>query len=253
MAGESPLTQLHVILDIDETLLYYITEKDRKHDPPRQWDNFPFRDHYQAEHDAAKAAKVAAGKPFNGHFVLRPNVKQFIQALFDAGYNVSLWTWSDADYAQDVANMIRGGNEFDNIWSEEDSDAAADYGPTQGHKRSNKDLNWLWYKKEAPGFYPCNTVLVDELKANTKNLSNFRNAIQLAEFLGDPDDNELMGVVLPQLMALADKLGSVCEDDSSNSLIHDNSVKFTDLYGGRRSTRRRRRRGTRRRTRRGRK
>lgn len=239
MPGSDSQKQLHVILDIDETLLFYVKEVDKnpKHianGTARDWSNFGFKQEYTAQHDSEKAKAAAAGKQYSGFFALRPKVKEFIKALFDEGYSVSIWTWSDEGYAHGVAEMV-SDREFDNIWSEYDADAAKDYGD-----HHNKNLNWIWYEKKIPGFYPCNTVLVDELKENTKNPSNFRNSIQLSEFLGDPNDDELMSSVLPKLKELAKKVKSRCEEDSSEGLVYKNDVKFKDLYGARRSTRRKR-------------
>lgn len=151
---------MNVILDIDETFVQYVGTDDWAGTPESE------RNKYQT-----------GGNTENGLFVLRPHFDDFFTFLFDSCETVSLWTWSDQEYAQGVADMIKLRNpkwNIANIWSDGDVDASIEM---NGH---NKDLNYIWYTMKK--FKPCNTILVDDLPSNTQHPSNIKNGIQLAAF-----------------------------------------------------------------------
>jgi hypothetical protein len=160
---------LNVVLDIDETLIHHLTTEKWATVPPTE---------------KAKYEAVIDGKDV---FVLRPEVRKFLKLIF-ARYRVSLWTWSDADYAKVVANLLTDGRpeRFAHIWS---SEHAAESEVIHGN---SKDLNYLWYVLGVPGFLPCNTILVDDLPANVNNSSNLYSSIQVAPFVlfGDKARNK---------------------------------------------------------------
>lgn len=66
---------LHVVLDIDDTLL--------KHTKNETWAQIPNQADFQIEVASKKST-----------FVLRPHLDEFMKELFE-NYKVSLWTWSD--------------------------------------------------------------------------------------------------------------------------------------------------------------
>ena len=193
--------KLHVVLDIDDTLLKNIKNDIR--------DKIPNLSKFElAENISTKT------------FVLRPHVREFMNYLFKNHY-VSIWTWSDYGYALRVAKILTNGHPemFKDILAEEDADISATI-----HKIKGKDLNYLWYdfnekyikpetrakleernanitetNKErkdedlpeynpAPkvpftGYAPCNTVLIDDADYNM-NASNKFNMIQIKPFGG---------------------------------------------------------------------
>lgn len=150
--------KLNVILDLDETVVHFLKEA--------KWAEVP---------DADKPKYQTHGT--KNVFVLRPHLREFMNELF-ANYNVSIWTWSDADYANDVANILtdKHPEKFANIWSEAHANEAAEI-----HDCS-KDLNYIWYTLNARGFQPCNTILVDDLPGNVLNSCNVKNTIQVKPF-----------------------------------------------------------------------
>lgn len=187
--------KLNVILDLDETVVHFLKEA--------KWAEVP---------DADKPKYQTHGT--KNVFVLRPHLREFMDELF-ANYNVCIWTWSDADYAQDVANILsdKQPQKFTHIWSEAHADEA-----TEKHG-CNKDLNYIWYQLKVPGFQPCNTVLVDDLPSNVRNSCNVKNTIQVKPFalFGEKknrsgpyeplyDDNTLLSVlkVLRKVAAASD-------------------------------------------------
>lgn len=151
---------MNVILDIDETFVQYVGKDD--------WASLS---------DEQRAKFETGGANQNGLFILRPHFDEFFEYLFNEADTVSLWTWSDIEYAQGVADMIRKRNpkwKIANTWADEDVDASI---ALNGH---NKDLNYIWYTKNM--FQPCDTILVDDLDSNTQNPSNIKNGIKLKAF-----------------------------------------------------------------------
>lgn len=226
---------MNVILDIDETILQYGGKLD--------WESIP-----QIE----RAKYKTAGKVF----ILRPHFDEFFSYLFDNCASVNLWTWSDKEYAEEVADIIRRRNpkwKVANIWYDEDVDASIEM---YGH---NKDLNYIWYKKNT--FQPCDTILVDDLPRNTQNSSNIKNGIQIAPFnpLGEKlgkeerkpgkirtgeytdlsNDDTLLKVI--QVIEKANKDPKLC---SEGDLPHPFSAPMKLVGGRRRKTHRRKNRRT---------
>jgi NLI interacting factor-like phosphatase len=151
---------MNVILDIDETFVQYVAAGD--------WASLP---------DTEKAKYKISGNPAKGVFILRPHFNEFFDYLFTNCKTVNLWTWSDDEYAESVARVIREQNpkwKVSNVWFDKHVDASIDI------DGFNKDLNYIWY--EEGKFQPCNTVLIDDLPANTNNPANKRNGIQLKAF-----------------------------------------------------------------------
>ena len=158
--------KLNVILDIDETFVYFIKKRYFEH----SWDTIS---------DAEKA-KYKVHEHKDGIFIERPHLETFLDYLFE-NCTVSVWTWSDADYAKGVANrfLIRGREDrkIEHIFSEEHAEASS------ALHGNSKDLNYLWYEpKRLPCFAECNTVLIDDLPGNSVNTSNMRNSITIKPF-----------------------------------------------------------------------
>lgn len=154
--------KLNVILDIDETFVQFVGAQD--------WVALK-----KEEQDKYQTFKTSRGDVF----ILRPGFDEFFERLFAICKTVNLWTWSDREYAEGLARMIASRNpvwKVANIWADEDVDASIEL---HGH---NKDLNYIWYRVKAPGFQPCNTILVDDLPGNTNNSSNRKNGIQIKPF-----------------------------------------------------------------------
>jgi hypothetical protein len=177
------MAKLHVVLDIDDTLLKNLKK--------------PILD--MVPKDIQDKLKIVEGR--GRYFVLRPGVREFLDFLFANCY-VSIWTWSDYDYAMEIANILtdRHPEKFKDILSEEDADTSRGL-----HNAGGKDLNYLWYdynekyatpeilkernanitetnedreyrynpnpKKLFTGYKPCNTILIDDATYNL-NSSN---------------------------------------------------------------------------------
>lgn len=230
MAG-GPQKRLNVILDIDETFVQFVGTED--------WDSL----------DPREKEKYTASPPGrSGLFILRPGFVEFFTFLKENCKTVNLWTWSDAEYAGCVKKLIEErvpGLVIANVWSDTDVDASIEL---HGH---NKDLNYIWYVKKK--FNPCDTILVDDLPANTQNPSNVKNGIQVFPFhpLGEKlskkqktatkirtnkytdlsNDVELARVI--EILKKVDSAADFCKDDDLPFPFPDAKVK-----GGRKTRRR---------------
>lgn len=204
--------KLYIVLDIDDTLLKNVNDTIKS--------NVPNIGKFET-------AVNIPGKTL----VLRPHVREFIDYLFK-NHHVSIWTWSDYEYAMRVANILTNGHPemFKDILSEEDADISAEL-----HKLKGKDLNYLWYdynekyissetkrkledrnknifkintareeddipifspSRKVPftGYAPCNTILIDDADYNV-NSSNKFNLIQIKPFGGHTTTHDTAGVL----------------------------------------------------------
>ena len=212
-APAAPCERVNVLLDIDETLVYYISGKVRAH----SWDKLT----------PAEQAKYnfSTRSPTDGVLILRPHVREFLSYLFRY-FSVSLWTLSEREYAEDIAGGLlklfkkRTPNQrFAHIFSADDDEERKSARSLHGN---NKDLNWLWYKyaKDFPCFAECNTILIDDLPANALNNSNRHNAVKIAPFAlfgevkarTDPYEDVSEDDVLPQLIAILKKVRAAQND-----------------------------------------
>lgn len=161
--------RLNVVLDIDETLIYFIKAIHSKN-----WCKLSDEDKAKYEYQKNKN---------NGNIIIfRPHVRKFLCWLFEH-CNVYMWTWSDRDYAEDIANLLTNGKK-DNIkgfFADQDAERSGKI--CQGFSHS-KDLNYLWYHhpdtKDKLG--ECNTILIDDLPKNSVHESNMKNSITVNPF-----------------------------------------------------------------------
>lgn len=123
--------------------------------------------------EQAKYTTIESGKNI---IILRPFLKEFLDYLF-AKHTVSLWTWSDSDYAESIARNIVGKHgKLRLVLSDKDAEASAEL---HGH---SKDLNYIWYENMEECFSECNRILIDDLTNNTIHPSNKHNSITVRPF-----------------------------------------------------------------------
>ncbi len=157
--------KLNVILDIDETFVYFIADKYRSY----SWDILP-------EKEKAKYTTLEANK---GIYIVRPHIEEFMDFLFK-NCTVSIWTWSDANYARFVADtFVLAGHPERKMRLLLSEAHAEESGEIHGN---SKDLNWIWYDQDESCFAECNTVLIDDLPSNSVHTSNSKNSITIAPF-----------------------------------------------------------------------
>lgn len=249
-AATTPGCKLNVILDIDETFVYFIKKVYHAH----SWDTLTPEEKAKYKVHINKKGDV---------MIERPNLETFLDYLF-ANCTVSVWTWSDRDYAKDIADryLIRGrtdrkikyifsaknarestGNNNDNNDNDNNDDvknADDDSFKPDGH---SKDLNYLWYRKKLPCFAECNTILIDDLPRNSVNPSNIKNSITIKPFAlfgevkdrSDPyedvsDDKTLLEVI--EILKKAQTVAADCymdDDRRWENIFSPENVKAAGL------------------------
>ncbi len=168
--------KLNIILDIDETLLYFIQKKYQSY----SWDTLS-----EEEKDKYKT-HIRSFK--NGNLlILRPNLDKFLKFLFK-NCDVSIWSSSDYEYVEFIVEeyiLPYGIPKY--ILSERQGVLAK---KLHGNV---KDLNLLWYGTDRSysanseqiiykGFNEANTILIDDLPQATQNSSNKKNSISITHF-----------------------------------------------------------------------
>ena len=163
--------KLNVILDIDETFIYFIKKRFLDH----SWNKL-------SDSEKKKYNYVESSK--GDIIILRPHINKFFDWLFK-NCTVSLWTWSDYDYAEWImdAFILKNNPTRKILYILAEDDAS---NSSKKHDNS-KDLNYLWYRgddrsKSAPGLSECNTILIDDLPGNSLNTSNRKNSITVNPF-----------------------------------------------------------------------
>jgi hypothetical protein len=220
--------KLNVILDIDETFVYFIKKAFFAH----SWDTL----------SPEEKAKYIVHDHKHGVFIERPHLDTFLDYLF-ANCTVSVWTWSDREYAEGIVTrfLLRGHSDrkIEHIFAEEDAEASS-----KEHGNS-KDLNYLWYKKRLPCFAECNTILIDDLPGNSVNTSNIKNSITVKPFAlfgevkarTDPyedvsDDTTLLEVI--EILKKAQTVAAGCytnDDKRWSNIFSAANVKAAGLEG----------------------
>lgn len=157
-AGAGPTKWLNVVLDIDETLLQFGEEVDRK----------------------TLLTKTEAAKyTIERNFMLRPGFDDFFAWLRDNCKSVSLWTLSDEEYADGVKRLIERripGLTITLVLADTNAKEAEEiFG-------GRKNLNYIWKQKDwKKTFHPGDTVLIDDLSKSTEG-DNSRNGIWIPQF-----------------------------------------------------------------------
>lgn len=115
----------------------------------------------------------------------RPHLDNFLDFLF-ANFNVSVFTAADKDYALHIVNNFIYKDHPErklNIFFFR-------YHVEKSHReyKGVKDLRILWDMFQVPGFYPCNTVIIDDLDQVAK--TNPYNCIPIDAFNVVDDDGK---------------------------------------------------------------
>ena len=120
----------------------------------------------------------------------RPHLQEFLDYLFD-NFNVSVFTHADKDYAMFIVdNIILGRKErkLDFVFYR--------YHVNMGMRLYNgyKDLRLLWDEFKMYGFYPSNTVIIDDNVLVQQ--TNPYNTIRVVPFEANNEkDDELLRVI----------------------------------------------------------
>lgn len=135
--------RLNVILDLDNTIINSLEEYERKEISPEFQDQFDYKDM------AAYGMRVFA----------RPGLQEFLDFLFQ-NFNVSVFTAAEQEYALFIINnflLTKPNRKIHYMFFR--------YHVDMGIERydGTKDLRLLFNIFNVPNFYPCNTVIIDDL------------------------------------------------------------------------------------------
>ena len=103
--------KLHIILDLDETLIQHANPQKLLNDL----------------NEKEKNKYIISDSDSSGLFLIRPHLDTFLKFLFEnKRCDVSIWTWSDDKYAKDIATLVTHGKPelFTHIWSSKDTKVA---------------------------------------------------------------------------------------------------------------------------------
>lgn len=188
---------LHVILDIDETLVQTVDLSLWESIPPHERRKYTVE---MLDDDPSTEIDVV---------ILRPHVKEFIKFLAE-NFTVDLWTWGNDVYADAVAGIL-GKKYFSHIWSEKDTEKSKDM---NGYA---KDLRYIWNVLKIPGYTKNNTLLIDDLFDNTKTFPNRNNSLTIKAF-----------TPFPQQYRKTDEL--IYQDVSNDNALMEIKVFLKNFY-----------------------
>jgi hypothetical protein len=152
-------SRINVILDLDNTIINALEEEERKALPVYFQDKFFHKDMI----------------PFFRVFA-RPHLEEFLDYLFE-NFNVAVFTAAEHTYAKFIIDnfiLTKPGRKLEAVFFRYHFDLA--------HKLYNKTkgLEVLWDFFHVYNFYPCNTVIIDDLIDVKK--SNPYNTIAVEAF-----------------------------------------------------------------------
>ena len=189
--------QLCVVFDIDETLIQFINKN--------QLTNIKWKT--MNEEDKSGFTFVEKS---NGHIIfIRPFLKDLFRWFKTRNIKIGLWTYSEQEYAEDIANILKHECDVDDDfflfkWGAEQMD----------DEEFPKNLSVVW--DTYPDLSTFNTFIVDDLSGNIKHDHNAQNCILIQPYAPfgrnktrRPMDNELRNRALED--NALDQLKTVCE------------------------------------------
>jgi TFIIF-interacting CTD phosphatase-like protein len=153
-------TRMNVLLDLDNTLINTLEEDERMSIPLAFQDKFDHKDML----------------PFGMRIYARPGLQEFLDYLFE-NFNVSVFTAAEQEYALFIIKnflLTKPNRKVQYIFFRYHVDM------TLQRYDGTKDLRLLFNIFRLPNFYPCNTVIIDDLDDVHK--ANPHHAIAIASF-----------------------------------------------------------------------
>ena len=204
--------QLLVVFDIDETLIQYISKGQL---PNTMWESVP-----KKVKDMYKFSIVEDGQD---KIFLRPGLHELFRwfNLNKDSVRVALWTYSEQQYSQSIANMLTDAFGLDSdfflfTWGCEQIEEEFEDEPGDDYP---KNLRKVW--SDFTNFNTFNTIIVDDLHGNIRHTRNVNNCIliqpyapfsrnKIREPLPDPDtEKERMDMIIND--NAMDILKNICE------------------------------------------
>ncbi len=162
----NPDNKLNLVLDLDNTLISSLSFKEAAKLKNRKLQYDDMEDYYRVFH--------------------RPYLQEFLDYAF-SNFHVTIWTAASRDYASFIIDNIillkkNNNNRKLRMYLYDDNCAQSQkiYNP-----KSPKDLNYLYHFE---GFYPCSTVIMDDLVDVHK--ANVGRVIKAPYFDAKKDESE---------------------------------------------------------------
>ena len=222
--GRDIRKQLCVVFDIDETLIQFINKN--------QIDNIQWNTMNEDDKSGFMYVEQA-----NGHIIFfRPFLRELFRWFKMRNIKVGLWTYSEQDYAEDIANILKHECDLDDDfflfkWGAEQMESE-DY-----DQDFPKNLSVVWDKYHNLSTF--NTFIVDDLPGNIKHEHNAKNCILVQPYAPfgrnktrRPMDDKLRARALDdnaldQLQDVCDKVIDDiegCDSDDIDDSFHSEAV-----------------------------
>jgi len=159
--------KLCVVFDIDETLIHFVSKTYKS-----LWEGL----------DPQIKNNLRAVEYNNNIIILRPHIQELFNFFKQTpNIRVGLWTYSEREYSEDIANVLKKELQLPDdfflfTWGAEDMDVSEDSEEIE----LPKDLRKVY--RTFTNFNKFNTFLVDDLYGNLKHEVNVQNCILIQPF-----------------------------------------------------------------------
>lgn len=177
----------HIILDVDNTLLYTANTKLKSSDKKESYDFM---------------INLGSGK---GFVYLRPDLKEFLEFCFNRYKTVSIWTLGNSFYLESILKGLRKELKlplkFNIVYTYEDTPEK--YYEDIGAVMNIKDLNKIWEdpKYKDLNIHKNNTIFIDDRSDVLRETPG--NHIEVHKYIGQKKDE-----TFTKLMQFLEKIGN---------------------------------------------
>jgi len=188
---------INVILDLDNTCIYSHECRKMKEIPDWLSSNYTY---YVMDDDYIVCE--------------RPGLQDFLDWLFEH-FNVMIWSAASPDYVEFIAKNIIGikGRHIEHIFNSNNCKESDD------QYKTLKQLKLLWNEKDLFGYYPFNTLIIDDLRDVTDPQPY--NSIRIDRFVANRkhvNDSKLK-VVKKQLTDIQERFDQTKNKRTSYKLV----------------------------------
>lgn len=144
----------------------------------------------------------------------RPGLQDFLDWLFD-NFNVMIWSAASPDYVDFIAKNIIGikGRHIEHIFNSDHCKESDD------RYKTLKQLKMLWNEKDLKGYYPFNTLIIDDLRDVTEPQPY--NSIRIDRFVANQKhmNESKLKLVQKQLGEIQDRFEKTKNKRTSYKLV----------------------------------
>jgi TFIIF-interacting CTD phosphatase-like protein len=183
---------INVVLDLDNTLIFSIPFNKVPKIMPEWLTKFKtHKMHFGKEKDPEK---------YDYLVVERPGLRPFLNWL-SKYFKITIWSAASPDYVLFIKKHIFGKRKVQKSYTSDDCERSQkNYG-----EDFIKNLELLWDVDDLKGYGPSNTVIIDDLKYNTKPQPH--NSIHIKKFIVNVNDKKSLEDI--ELVAVQKKLEQI--------------------------------------------